>query len=847
MPVPDWGAQKFTRKECIPSLPLSEHGGAESILDPTPRHVLQSDLEKETNTLAYKEMFAPTCNYAMTTEEQNAAIRIAFYEDDTMPKEKELESAIGKTQKMLVQPRKEALQHAAASLIKSYATEGCPADCGPDWTKEHIEAALLKGPHSSATKDDALRALVAETKEKVANGYAKVLRYGDIIDNLPKKLKVSPVAMIPHKSRYYRTILDLSFRLRHKGKLLESVNSATVKLAPAESMIQLGNCIQRLVALLADNYDPDQPFLFAKLDIKDGFWRMAVNEEDAWNFCYVLPTNNPNCALEDIEIVVPNCLQMGWCESPPFFCAASETARDVIEALLLESQLPSHPFEDEMLSSTNISIAANRLQATAMFTNLVEVFVDDFIAATNSTDFKHLQHFSRAMLFGVHSIFPPPEISGHQGEDPISQKKLQQGDGSWTSTKEILGWLIDGANFTLQLLPEKCTIIAKLIKKLCKQQHCSLLKFQELAGKLQHASFGIPGGKGLFSPIHRALRTKTQSVTLTPYLKATLKDWRTLVQHMGTNPTPVQVLVSNYPNYIQYTDACALGAGGVITPGLDPMQYWVWQYEWPDDIKKELVTSTNRTGKITINDLELAGIVIGWLVLEYVCDDLVFKHIGMFCDNTSAVAWAYKYTTSKSIIAGRLLRLLAIRQRTRQASSLLPLHIAGEDNEMADIPSRAFKNGEFFHAHENLVNYFNSHFPLPKNLCWKEYKVKQKLVSRVISCLRGTQLPMESLHKLPKLGKNIGAIGQNTASFSNLDRTLMTSQLAKNLSSSQDLPQGYAPGLTVTEIKLAFKRSRTRSRPSPRPANWLENKVPSSKKRENTFFPSKDLSKDSKG
>ena len=447
MPVPDWGAQQLARTESIPSLPMVEHGGTESNLDSAPRHVRQSDLERAKNKLTYKEIFKPQCAYAMTTEEQNAAIRVAFYNDETMPQEKELETAIGKIKK-LVQPRKEALKHEAASLIDSYATEGCPADCGPDWTRDHIEAALLKGPHSSATKDDALRALVAETKEKVKNGYARILRYGDIKHKLPKKLKVSPVAMIPHKTRYFRTILDLSFRLRHKGELLESVNSATEKLAPAESMIQLGNCVQRLIALLADNYNPKKPFLFAKLDIKDGFWRMSVNTEDAWNFCYVLPSANENCALEDIEIVVPNCLQMGWCESPPFFCAASETARDVIEALLLETQLPPHPFEDEMLANTKTSVA-QRLLATATFTNLVEVFVDDFIAATNNTDSKHLEHFSRAMLFGVHSVFPPPEISGHQGEDPILQKKVLQGGGTWETTKEILGWLVDGAKFTL--------------------------------------------------------------------------------------------------------------------------------------------------------------------------------------------------------------------------------------------------------------------------------------------------------------------------------------------------------------------------------------------------------------
>jgi len=137
----------------------------------------------------------------------------------------------------------------------------------------------------------------------VENGYAKVVRYGDLKHKLPKKLKISPVAMIPHKSRSFRTILDPSFRLHHLGKLTESVNSATVKQAPAESMIQLGQCVQRLIALLADNYDPDQPFLFSKLDIKDGFWRMAVNDENAWNFCYVLPSDDPNIDIDDIKLL----------------------------------------------------------------------------------------------------------------------------------------------------------------------------------------------------------------------------------------------------------------------------------------------------------------------------------------------------------------------------------------------------------------------------------------------------------------------------------------------------------------------------------------------------------------
>ncbi len=104
-----------------------------------------------------------------------------------------------------------------------------------------------------------------------------------------------------------------------------------------------------------------------------------------------------------------------------------------------------------------------------------------------------------------------------------------------------------------------------------------------------------------------------------------------------------------------------------------------------------------------------------------------------------------------------------------------------------------------------------------------------------LSCLRGEQLPMESLLKLPKLGKSVGSIGQSTATSATRIPILTSSHPVNEQCSSQPLPPGYRPGLTVEEIKSAFKWSRKRSWPSPRPANWLENKVPSTKVRENTY------------
>jgi hypothetical protein len=175
---------------------------------------------------------------AMTEDELDSAIQAALNKEDTFPHERPVQEEIGKIG--LMWPREEALDHEAAPLLLNYATAGCPVDCGPNWTSEHILAALKRGAHMSAKSKDAIHALHEETAEKVKHGYSRVVKWKDIKDALPPALKLSPVAMIPHKSRLFRCILDLSFQLKHNGKILPSVNSETTKKAPQQSMAQLG-------------------------------------------------------------------------------------------------------------------------------------------------------------------------------------------------------------------------------------------------------------------------------------------------------------------------------------------------------------------------------------------------------------------------------------------------------------------------------------------------------------------------------------------------------------------------------------------------------------------------------
>ena len=60
-----------------------------------------------------------------------------------------------------------------------------------------------------------------------------------------------------------------------------SVNMQTNKMAKQEAMANLGTCIKSLIQLIKSDWE-GLPFLFAKLDVKDRFWRMAVLDNNAW-------------------------------------------------------------------------------------------------------------------------------------------------------------------------------------------------------------------------------------------------------------------------------------------------------------------------------------------------------------------------------------------------------------------------------------------------------------------------------------------------------------------------------------------------------------------------------------
>jgi hypothetical protein len=192
---------------------------------------------------------------------------------------------------------------------------------------------------------------------------------------------------------------------------------------------------------------------------------------------------------------------MGWVKSPPYFCAASEMARDVAVTYIKTTVggLPVHKFEQW----------AGADQATVNETHLVgplryvlKVYMDDFISAIIPTSQEQIEHVARGILHGIHDVFPP---SRDDKQDPISLKKLKKGDRTYNTTKCLLGFDFNGVTKTMWLKESKCaallTILHQWIRGATKAgRGIPFVDFESVTAKLRHAFTALREGRGLLSP-----------------------------------------------------------------------------------------------------------------------------------------------------------------------------------------------------------------------------------------------------------------------------------------------------------------------------------------------------------
>ena len=642
------------------------------------------------------------------------------------------------------------------------ADEGCPANCGPPWALDVIEEARKAGPHKSASTPEAAELIWDDIQYQVDAGFVKIVTHDELFGGtVPTELKISRVAVVPQDNRRDRIILNLSAEVdmpgsrRTKKRRHPSVNETTAPAEDQEPVQKLGCAVPELLRFMHD-VDCTWEIMWQKIDLSDGFWRMIIESGKEHNFVFQMPMKPGD---DTVYYVVPSSLQMGWKNSPAYFCKATDVTKSMIARLLalsLDTGIDNE-HEHDLKAAGDVDETTKWVIPSDLEIEM-QVFVDDFmngVAGPPERPNKALEHrwVNRAAMHSIHSVFPRPEVLQHAGgKDSISKKKVDKGDATFEATKELLGHVMigkPGKERMVGLSEAKITKYAEsIMAALDSPAHrIGYKSFLKILGKLQFASNVMPAMRGHFTPLNQALRGKTEGCFIglgrKSQLRETLADLREHLIWTGTQPSHITELVPpDLPHYYGTVDASGTGLGGVLLPctrWLDPI---VWRLELPADLRKAV-----EEGTLTMVDCEFAAYFIGELLLQ----DMVLERVGtlagmnshFFSDNSPTVGIVNRQATrALSPMPARTLRWLSRRQRYYRTGPQTVQHWSGEGNTMADFPSRSYAKGLPGSHDAEFLAEFSRMFPLPPQLgSWRLARPRREIISAAFGLLRRDQGP----------------------------------------------------------------------------------------------------------
>ena len=138
-------------------------------------------------------------------------------------------------------------------------------------------------------------------------------------------------------------------------------------------------------------------------------------------------------------------------------------------------------------------------------------------------------------------------------------------------------------------------------------------------------------------------------------LRTAIEECRIFLRNSVSSPTKCQSLVPGWPHIVGVADASKHGVGGVVIGERMAIPPTVFRFEWPDNIRAELVSEANPKGSITNSDLELAALVFLFLVIETVAGTLMDRHVALYSDNSPSVHWVQRMAAKTSRAAMQLL------------------------------------------------------------------------------------------------------------------------------------------------------------------------------------------------
>jgi hypothetical protein len=303
------------------------------------------------------------------------------------------------------------------------------------------------------------------------------------------------------------------------------------------------------------------PVHLLKLDISDGFYRIALNVDDIPKLGVAFPTADNADPLVALPLVLP----MGWKNSPPIFSTATETIADIANAHITAfvPHVPHH-LDDmaELILSSPLALGGSTVapllvtrdpSLPSLPTSLayVDVYVDDFVGAAQcspagSQDLDNRCCVRRLLLQAVDDVFCPlSHGDGPDRREPVSMKKLAAGDCSWGTVKQVLGWVIDTVDMTIALPPHRATRLLEILDSFPpSQRRTSTKRWHGALGELRLMALALPGARHIFSSMQNALSTQSKNRhALGNGVHDALANIQWMHSNISTRPTRIAELV----------------------------------------------------------------------------------------------------------------------------------------------------------------------------------------------------------------------------------------------------------------------------------------------------------------
>jgi hypothetical protein len=456
--------------------------------------------------------------------------------------------------------------------------------------------------------------------------------------------------------------------------------------------------------------DPTWEIDWQKVDLSDGFWRMIVEHGEAYNFVFQLPAR-PGDATK--YYVIPAALQMGWKNSPAYFCIGTEATRELIRRLLALSlhsgiDVP-HRHEGmcvEQAATDETLVPWTAPTECALF---ARCFVDDFMNGLagdpkRQSRRKEQLWFARATMHAIHAVFPPPDVTGVGTKDSVSEKKLLKGDARFKLKEELLGFEFSGAVGSGRVVSMREAKKAKYFDRIQlaldqPRGFITLQAMQSIRGKLGFATNCIPYLRGIMTPLNRTLAADSTGrpppqvgLGKKSDVRRALITSQQMLNLMVEQPSHISEIVPpNLPHYYGYVDYAACGMGGTLLPCTRWVQPTVWRVKNPADVERQ---TRLKQGSVSNSDGEAAAVFVQELSMEAWTGDSrgVSTHVGS--DNSPTVGWNQRGASRGTHKAPEtLLMWQALRQRYTRRGPADVDHVEGKTNLLGDFPSRSFEEG----------------------------------------------------------------------------------------------------------------------------------------------------------